>query len=218
VDVYLETGKQKTFAAAADWPGWARAGRDAAAALATLLDYGPRYRATLGLPDGGPDLPQSAAQLTIVERLTGNATTDFGAPGLIPALDARPTAGAELDRLVDLLRRCWAAFDRAAETADGRALAPAGPRGGGRSLAKMRAHVAEAQAAYLAALAGGGHSSHDEPAAIQAAFVDALAARARGELPDFGPRGGRRWPARYAVRRSAWHALDHAWEIEDRLA
>lgn len=24
------------------------------------------------------------------------------------------------------------------------------------------------------------------------------------------------WPARYAARRIAWHALDHAWEIEDR--
>ena len=29
--------------------------------------------------------------------------------------------------------------------------------------------------------------------------------------------GGERWPALFAVRRSAWHALDHAWEIEDRL-
>lgn len=27
---------------------------------------------------------------------------------------------------------------------------------------------------------------------------------------------GGRWPARYAVRRFAWHVLDHAWEIEDR--
>jgi hypothetical protein len=24
------------------------------------------------------------------------------------------------------------------------------------------------------------------------------------------------WPVRYAARRTAWHALDHAWEIEDR--
>jgi len=44
-----------------------------------------------------------------------------------------------------------------------------------------------------------------------------LQARARGELPELGPRGGKRWPAPYAIRRSAWHALDHAWEIEDRL-
>jgi len=25
------------------------------------------------------------------------------------------------------------------------------------------------------------------------------------------------WPARYYVRRAAWHVLDHAWEIVDRL-
>jgi hypothetical protein len=24
------------------------------------------------------------------------------------------------------------------------------------------------------------------------------------------------WPARYALRRIAWHVLDHAWEIEDK--
>lgn len=23
------------------------------------------------------------------------------------------------------------------------------------------------------------------------------------------------WPVRYAVRRMAWHILDHAWEMED---
>jgi hypothetical protein len=50
------------------------------------------------------------------------------------------------------------------------------------------------------------------------AFVEAVFARARGDLPDTGPRGGRRWPAAFAIRRSAWHALDHAWEIEDRVA
>ena len=28
--------------------------------------------------------------------------------------------------------------------------------------------------------------------------------------------GEHRWPLRYAVRRLAWHVLDHAWEIEDK--
>jgi hypothetical protein len=32
-----------------------------------------------------------------------------------------------------------------------------------------------------------------------------------GRLPGTGA-----WPVRYAVRRFAWHVLDHAWEIEDR--
>jgi len=51
---------------------------------------------------------------------------------------------------------------------------------------------------------------------VESAFIEALHAKVRGELPAKGPRGGDRWPARYAIRRSAWHALDHAWEIEDR--
>jgi hypothetical protein len=71
--------------------------------------------------------------------------------------------------------------------------------------------VIEADGYYLAALAGPGRGSERK------AFIDALWERHRGELPDSGPRGGRRWTARYAIRRSAWHALDHAWEIEDRL-
>ena len=36
-------------------------------------------------------------------------------------------------------------------------------------------------------------------------------------LPD--PRTTKRpWSPRYAVRRAAWHVLDHAWEIEDRAS
>jgi hypothetical protein len=50
------------------------------------------------------------------------------------------------------------------------------------------------------------------------AIMDALAAAARGEIPERGPRGGVIWPARYFVRRVAWHALDHVWEIEDRAS
>ena len=36
------------------------------------------------------------------------------------------------------------------------------------------------------------------------------------EPSDGSPLADKRWPARYAARRIAWHALDHAWEIEDR--
>jgi hypothetical protein len=49
------------------------------------------------------------------------------------------------------------------------------------------------------------------------AILDGLASAARGEVDARGPRGGLRWPPRYFVRRVAWHVLDHAWEIEDRI-
>jgi hypothetical protein len=215
LDVYLEVGVKRAFACAVDWPGWARAGRDENAALAALVEYGPRYRAAIGNPRGLKLLAATDA-LRVVERLEGNATTDFGVPGAIPTVDEEPTDDAELDRLLNLLRSAWAAFDAAAGAAHGHDLAPSGPRGGGRSLDKMRNHIAEAEAAYVRGLGGRADDRSAWPE-VQKAFIVAAEARARGELPDAGPRGGRRWPARYAIRRSAWHALDHAWEIEDRV-
>jgi hypothetical protein len=46
--------------------------------------------------------------------------------------------------------------------------------------------------------------------------VEALTAAVEHGVEERGPRGGKRWLPRYFVRRVAWHALDHAWEIEDR--
>ena len=40
---------------------------------------------------------------------------------------------------------------------------------------------------------------------------------AEGKSLRKGPRGGKRWTPRYFVRRLVWHALDHAWEIQDRI-
>lgn len=41
--VIIETGAKRAFASAAEWPGWARSGRDEAAALEALVAYAPRY-------------------------------------------------------------------------------------------------------------------------------------------------------------------------------
>jgi hypothetical protein len=48
-------------------------------------------------------------------------------------------------------------------------------------------------------------------------ILGTLGPAARREVPPQGPRGGSRWTPRYFVRRAAWHILDHAWEIEDRV-
>jgi hypothetical protein len=208
--IALEVGAKRTFASALEWPGWCRAGRDEDTAVRALTDAGPRYATVLkGVVRGfAPSDPE------VVERLPGGATTDFGAPGAVAAADERPVDARELARLEAILRACWAAFDRAAAVAEGVPLAT-GPRGGGRSLEKICRHVGDAEGAYLRSLGGAPRTDVDTVAARQA-FLDGLAARARGEVPDVGPRGGRRWPARYAARRAAWHVLDHAWEIEDR--
>lgn len=219
VEVYLEIGRTRAFAGALAWPGWCRSGADAESALRALLDYAPRYRASLGAAARGFKPPRDVSGFEVVERLKGNSSTDFGAPGQIPAYDAEPPGAAELKRLVALQQACWAAFDAAAKAASRKTLRT-GPRGGGRDLQKMIGHVLEGDWGYLTQLGGrhrsSGASAAQEMKRVRRAFLDALAARAHGELPDRGPRGGVRWPARYAVRRSAWHVLDHAWEIEDR--
>ena len=215
IDIYLEVGTKRTFASALEWPGWSRAGRDEAGAIAALVEYGPRYRAVLG-GIAKLELPKGVGDATVVERLDGGAGTDFGVPGAIPAYDRVAPDPAELERTRRIMLACWAAFDEAAERARGHDLAPSGPRGGGRSPAKITEHVQGADGAYLSSLGVSGIRGLDWPG-LRQAFLDGLGARARGELAEVGPRGGARWPGRYAARRAAWHLLDHAWEIEDRL-
>jgi hypothetical protein len=151
-----------------------------------------------------------------VHRLKGNATTDFGAPASTSPSDRRPSDAAELKRLRRLLEAAWAAFDTAAAAAFGVELRK-GPRGGGRNLDKIVAHVGEADEAYLSQLgARPPHGSGADMTQLRARILGTLEARAMG-LPITNPRRVKRpWQPRYAVRRSAWHALDHAWEIEDR--
>ena len=215
INVYLEVGERRTFAAALDWPGWCRVGRDEAAALRALLDYGPRYARILRRTRLGFQAPRDLSALVIVERLKGNATTDFGAPDLPPAGDEQPLDDSELRRLQTLLKACWRAFDATVEKAEGEVLR-AGPRGGGRALDKIVQHVSGAEVSYLSAL-GGKVAQSEPPAGVRQAILKTLEASAHGEIAAYGPRGGKRWSPRYFVRREAWHVLDHVWEIEDRL-
>ncbi|MFQ5341339.1 MAG: DinB family protein [Anaerolineae bacterium] len=221
IPVYLEVSKKRTFTGAIEWPGWCRAGKDEASALQALLVYGPRYAQALqpaGLPFTPPD---DITQLRVVETLPGNTTTDFGAPAMAPAADARDVDEATLERFLALLHACWQTFDAAVEQATGKELRK-GPRGGGRDLPKIVAHMVEGDAGYLRRLAWKVKPAPDEPPGealrrTRQAIEDALTSAVREGLPERGPRGGKIWPPRYFVRRVAWHVLDHAWEIEDRL-
>jgi hypothetical protein len=220
IEVYLEIGQTRTFAAALDWPGWCRSGRDEASALQALYECGPRYARVLQttrLPFRAPSDPSA---WDVVERQTGNTTTNFGAPNLALPRDTQPIDPAELERWQAVLNACWHAFDAAVRAAGGQTLRK-GPRGGGRDVAKIVEHVRGVDASYLSSLGGKlKPSDEDEPnqalAHIRQAILTTLVAAARGEVSARGPRGGVRWTPRYFVRRLAWHELDHAWEIEDR--
>jgi hypothetical protein len=220
IDVYLEIGSHRVFAGALDWPGWCRSGRDETSALQTLAEYATRYARALAGSDAGFQPPADESGFSIVERLKGNATTDFGSPGIPPTADARPMKAGEVTRAEAILKACWRAFDRAAGAAGKKPLRK-GPRGGGRELEEIVRHLLDADAAYLAKVGWEFKpEGKSDPAAefrrMRAAILEALAAAAGGGLPARGPRGGSRWTARYFVRRVAWHALDHAWEMEDR--
>jgi hypothetical protein len=217
--VYLEIGAKRTFAGAVEWPGWSRSGRDAAEAIAALLAYTPRYakvakRAKLSFAPG--------TDVEVVERLKGGSGTDFGVPSDTPAADKRPLKPAELDRQSRLWTASWHIFDAIwRKAAKAGVELRKGPRGGGRDLLKIQMHVLEAEEAYLGGLGSRppkmpGATVDDRMAAIRATALKTLEARVQGK-PIADPRNTKHpWSPRYTVRRSAWHALDHAWEIEDR--
>jgi hypothetical protein len=214
IDVYLEVGTKRVFAGAIEWPGWCRSGKTVEDALEALLEYAPRYAKAIGKAGGAFTPPRSVEDFKVVENLKGDATTDFGAPGIAPKADSRTLPGKERSRQQKLLETSWAALDRAAKAAKGKTLS-VGPRGGGRKLDAITQHVDDADGAYLRAM--GGKPGSAETKALRAQFLETVAARAGGEEPTPGPRKRKPfWTPRYAVRRSAWHALDHAWEIEDR--
>ncbi len=185
--------------------------------LDALLAYGPRYAGVLKGSGVRFTPPARASTFEVVERLKGDATTDFGAPSIPPKADARSIDRRWLARQEKILRASWKAFDRAAEGVSGPL--EKGPRGGGREVDAIVAHVVGAEASY-ARMIGATTRELDEADASaareeRAIVVEALERAVTDGIPA-GPRGGKRWSAPYFVRRAVWHVLDHAWEIEDR--
>ena len=219
INVYLETGDKKTFAGAVDWPGWCRTGKDEKSALQALFDYQSRY--AKAIRSSGVDFPAGAciSDFIVIERLKGNATTDFGAPAVPPSIDASPISDPELNRLQKILESCWNTFDQTVKSAAGKQLR-LGPRGGGRDLQEIEQHVLEAGDAYLAKISWKKKAlaSADllkTSTLTRQAVMEALAGAAGKTAEPKQTRGGV-WTKRYFIRRLAWHLLDHAWEIEDR--
>ena len=211
--VSLEIGSKRVFASALDWPGWCRSGKNVELALETLAGYAARYapvtvRAGLTFPAGLAD------RLDVVEQVAGNATTDFGAPGAITPSERATVDAPEAARLAALVEAAWAEFDQVAAGAPEELRK--GPRGGGRDRTKMIGHVVGAEAGYARYLGlkprepGPGDTA--AVAELRRAVADVL-----GRPWDGSPYSERKsWPPRYAARRFAWHALDHAWEMQDR--
>jgi hypothetical protein len=211
VAVSIESTPKKTFATAVDWPGWSRSGKTEELALEALSAYAVRYAPIA--EEAGLAFPVEADGITyeVVETTGGGGGTDFGVPSRVTAEDRRPTTADEAERLAGLVEAAWSTFERTA------AGAPAelrkGPRGGGRDTAKMVGHVVESDHAYAREIGVRVRPPADDAAvaSMRSAMLDMLRRPSNGS-----PLADRTWTARYAARRIAWHALDHAWEIEDR--
>jgi hypothetical protein len=208
LDVYLEAGTRRTFAVAVEWPGWARSGRTADVALEALQAQLPRYAGVAtaaGLDPPGP------AGIRVVETLSGGATTDFGALSLPCRADQGERPRAERERWVAILEAGWRLFEEALQS--GPEELRKGPRGGGRESSAIRSHVEETEWLHAAGMG----VQHPRPASV----ADLRAAIIQGLLAAEGPfspvrRQGMEWTPLFAARRSAWHVLDHLWEVEDR--
>jgi hypothetical protein len=198
--VGLEEAKTWCFASAVDWPGWCRRGKGEDAAVAALLAYADRYQAVAG-PRFESGIPR------VIGRVKGNATTDFGAPGLPGPWDDEPLDAEEAARQAGLLRASWQAFDSAVASAP--AVLPKGPRGGGRDRDAIVGHVREAERTYARKI--GVRLPPRTPWDEQRASIDERLRQDDG--PEAHAAG---WSPRYFLRRTAWHVLDHAWELQDK--
>jgi hypothetical protein len=219
VSVVIEVGpKQRAFARAVEWPGWCRPGRNEDAALQALDAHRLRY-AAVGAA-AGYALPKDG--LRVIEHVNGTAVTDFGAIAALSASDQVPLTPAELERLVALLETTWMTFDAALASVPAKKQAAKPQRG--RSAAAIRLHILEAELMHWAGLGGPAFRKPAEDdvggriASARAGLRSALSAAAIGAPAEPRSRYGFRWTPRFVVHRSAWHALDHAWELENRRA
>jgi hypothetical protein len=214
IAVAIEAAPKKAFATAVDWPGWSRSGKTPGLALEALAAYATRYAEVAA--EAGEQLPSVRSgddAFEVVEEATGGGGTEFGVPSRVTDADRRRTTAAEGDRLRRLVAAAWTTFDNVAATAP--AELRKGPRGGGRDRDKMIGHVVEADGAYAREIG----LRLKAPVPEDRAAIEAMRAavlEAIGAPSDGSPVADRKWTARYAASRIAWHALDHAWEMEDR--
>ena len=194
--VYLEQGTKVVFAVSLDWPGWCRLAKTPDLAIAALDDYRDRYAKIVT----GQFRPGA---FDVIGTAKGNATTDFGAPDARGPWDEIALSDGELARQLDVLQDCWNYFDTVVEHAP--LALRRGPRGGGRDRDQIVDHVREAERAYCSRVGFrvAPRTPWDEQRDVVLTTMRSAASNAK-------------WPTAYAIRRCAWHIVDHAWEIEDK--
>jgi hypothetical protein len=208
-DIYVELGGKKAIAWSLEWPGWCRIRTNEEAAVQALIDTETRYRSIA--QRAGQDF--APGDLVVVERLQGNANTAWGVPSVLAFAETRPIDATTARRKVALLRASWDMLEEVVATSS--AELRKGPRGGGRDRDEIRSHVIEAERVYARKI-GVRHKPFEmnDTSALKAMREEIAAVLSKPSTGEPLVSGG--WDASYAVRRMAWHVVDHIWEIEDR--
>jgi hypothetical protein len=214
--VMLERGPKdkKVVAVAPDWPGLERGAKTGEAAIERLLAYVQRYAPVAKL--AGMDAEFGAGATTtaeVVERYPGVGSTDFwGISFAFSSIDRQDMSREELERELTLMRACWAFFDEVHSRVS--AELQRGPRGGGRDRNRIFRHVVHTEQQWAKKL---GMPVQDDAALSDARLAthrDAYCTAIRTLHAQ--RKTARTWPLRYLIRHTAYHTLDHAWEMEDR--
>src|SRR5947209_3034167 len=216
VRTVLERGpKEKKFVAfAVDWPGWSRGAKSAEQSLETLESYRERYR-PIAAGAGLAREFKATGPLDIAEDRIGTGSTDFWGISFSPSgLEQEPMDDAELERKIALLRACWAFFDQVAASVS--AEMRKGPRGGGRDRDVIIRHTIRTESEDFAKRLGLRIPERGalEPKALRD-YREAYVATMRSYNAGEGKRM-RSWNLPFLIRHSAFHMMDHAWEMQDK--
>jgi hypothetical protein len=217
VRTVIERGPKdkRSVAFSLDWPGWSRGAKSAELALDTLESYRERYRQVADLAGMAREF-DAAGPIQVVEDRVVTGSVDFWGISFAPSsTEHGPMSEAQLERGITILQACWSFFDGVAARVSPEMRK--GPRGGGRDRNRIIRHTIRTESEDFAkqiglripeeaALTPDGLRQHRET------YVAAMRAYNAGEVE----RRMRSWTLPFLIRHSAFHTLDHAWEMEDK--
>jgi len=207
------TRGKRWVAVAAEWPGLERGAKTEEEAVEKLARYVPRYLPVAARVGLDAELASQTGP-AIIGRYTGTGSTDFWGISFAPSpLDREPFDAPSFDRSAGLLRAAWAEFDDTVARVSPE-LRP-GPRGGGRSRDRIVQHVLANEGGDFSPRVKAPSELEDLMTAAGLAdhrdrFVDAM----RAWYAEGKPLG--KWTIPYLLRHTAFHVLDHTWEMQDR--
>ena len=213
--VTLEVGpkEKRIVAVAPDWPGLERGAKTKEAALDTLQSYLPRYRDVAKLA-GMEEEFATINNVEIIEEYRGVGSTDFwGISFAFSAIDRRAMSREDLERELTLMLACWTFFDDVRGRVSPQMAK--GPRGGGRDRDRIVGHVVGVEQDWAKKV--GMQFAADADVTDDVALGldrDAYCTAIRTFHSD--GKMARNWPLRFLIRHTAFHTMDHAWEMEDK--